>query len=214
MKCIKEWYLKLLKKECLFCHNKEILHDDFKNKSEHDEMINNIKNGIKYINKSKLQFVEHFLMTKTHKNSKIIFCSQFPKIFDDLTKLLKKYNIKFIELDNGNIDEISENVFEYNYGNIHVLLLNSNLFGCGLNLQITTDILFLHKTQHELQTQIIGRAQRPGRKNKLAVWFLMHENEHYYKEKIINEVHEKCHTLEENNINIIQYDNDDKVSYL
>ena len=213
-KCVKEWFLKLLKKECLFCHNNEILYDDFKNKKQHNEMTNNIRNGIKYINKSKLQFVENFIMTKTHKNSKIIFCSQFPKIFDDLVKLLKKYNIKFIELDNGNINDIENNINEYNYGNIHVLLLNSNLFGCGLNLEITTDILFLHKTQHELQTQIIGRAQRPGRKNKLSVWFLMHENEHYYKEKINNEVHEKCHTLEENNINIIQYINDDKVSYL
>ena len=212
-KCIKEWYYKLLKKECLFCHNNEILFDDFKNKVQHNEMSNNIKNGIKYINKSKLQFVEHFLMTKTHKNSKIIFCSQFPKIFNDLTKLLVKYKIEFIELDNGNISDIDNNVFEYNYGNIHVLLLNSNLFGCGLNLQITTDILFLHKTEHELQSQIIGRAQRPGRKNKLAVWFLMHENEHYFKEKN-NHVIEQNNIFEDFNINIIQDENDDKVSYL
>jgi len=215
-KCIKEWYYKLLKKECLFCHNKEILHDDFKNKAEHEEMINNIKNGIKYINKSKLQFVEHFLITKTHKNSKIIFCSQFPKIFHDLTKLLKKYNIQFIELDNGNISEIDNNVFEYNYGNIHVLLLHSNLFGCGLNLQITTDILFLHKTEHDLQNQIIGRAQRPGRNNKLSVWFLMHENEHYFHEKntmdiIINHSSTLIHNED---INIVQYDDDECVTMI
>lgn len=213
-KCIKEWYFKLLKKECLFCHNKEILHDDFKNKTQHDEMTDNLKNGVKYINKSKLQFVEHFLMTKTHKNSKIIFCSQFPKIFNDLTKLLEKYNIKFIELDNGNISDIDKNVFEYNYGNIHVLLLNSNLFGCGLNLQITTDILFLHKTEHELQTQIIGRAQRPGRKNKLCTWFLMHENEHYYQEKNLIEEHVVENNLNDYHINIIQNDHDDKITYL
>ena len=214
-KCIKEWYFKLLKKECLFCHNNEILHDDFKNKEQHDEMMNNIKNGIKYINKSKLQFVEHFLMTKTHKNSKIIFCSQFPKIFNDLIKLLEKYNIHHIELDNGNINDITKSINDYNYGNVHVLLLNSNLFGCGLNLQITTDILFLHKTQHELQTQIIGRAQRPGRKNKLAVWFLMHENEHYFKDKNIDiEQKNSSNFLNNFNINIIQDLDDDKVTYL
>lgn len=212
--CVKEWFLKLLKKECLFCHNKEILYDDFKNKVQHDEMLNNIKNGIKYINKSKLQFVEHFLMTKTHKNSKIIFCSQFPKIFDDLTKLLKKYNIKFIELDNGNISDINKNVYEYNFGNIHVLLLNSNLFGCGLNLEITTDILFLHKTQHELQTQIIGRAQRPGRSNKLSVWFLMHENEHYFKDKIQEPFLHDNININSFNIEIIQNVQDDKITLL
>ena len=91
--------------------------------------------------------------------------------------------------------------------------MNSNLFGCGLNLQITTDILFLHKTEHELQSQIIGRAQRPGRKNKLAVWFLMHENEHYFKEKNIDII-EQNNIFEDFKINIIEYDNDDKVSYL
>ena len=74
----------------------------------------NIKNGIKYINKSKLQFIEHFIMTKTHKNSKIIFCSQFTKIFNELIILLNKYKINFIELDNGNINDINQNIFNYN----------------------------------------------------------------------------------------------------
>ena len=91
--------------------------------------------------------------------------------------------------------------------------MNSNLFGCGLNLENSTDILFLHKTGHELQTQIIGRAQRPGRKNKLNVWFLMHENEHYYQEKknseiVINDKND-VHTIE-----IIQDINDEKMTLL
>ena len=45
----------------------------------------------------------------------------------DLIILLKEFTIPFIELDNGNINDINKNVFEYNYGNTHVLLLNSNL---------------------------------------------------------------------------------------
>ena len=219
-KCIQEWYFKLLKKECLFCHNHEILHDDFKNKKNHEKMMDNIKNGIRYINKSKLEFIEHFLMTKVHVHSKIIFCSQFPKIFNDLKKMLEKYNIGFIELDDGNIDDINKNIFEYHYGNISVLLMNSNHFGCGLNLQISSDVLFLHKTGHELQTQIIGRAQRPGRKNKLNVWFVMHENEHYYQEKIQNNneinklIKNKTVDYSKMKINIIQNENDSKITYL
>jgi hypothetical protein len=58
------------------------------------------------------------------------------------------------------------------------LLLNSNLYGCGLDLQITNDIVFLHKTDDNLKKQIIGRAQRPNRKTKLNIWHIMHENEH------------------------------------
>lgn len=206
-KCIHEWYYQLLKKECLFCHNQEILHDDFKNKSEHQEMTKNIQNGIRYINKSKLEFIEYFLMTKVHRHSKIIFCSQFPKIFNDLKKMLEKYNIGYIELDDGNIEGIQKNIFEYHYGNIHVLLLNSNLFGCGLNLQISTDVLFLHKTDHELQRQIIGRAQRPGRKNRLQVWFIMHENEHYYIEK------KKIYSIEKKETSSISIIEDDNKQY-
>ena len=219
-KCIQEWYYKLLKKECLFCHNHEILHDDFKNKEGHDEMMNNMKNGVKYINKSKLEFIEYFLMTKVHKHSKIIFCSQYVKIFNDLKKMLNQFKIGYIELDDGNMEDINKNIFEYHYGNISVLLMNSNLFGCGLNLQISSDVLFLHKTSHDLQTQIIGRAQRPGRKNKLNVWYFMHENEHYIQEiqekKEIQEIpkSEKLIDYSKLNIKIIENKNDTQCTYL
>jgi hypothetical protein len=43
--------------------------------------------------------------------------------------------------------------------------------------------LFLHKTETELEKQIIGRAQRMGRKNKLNIWYIMHENESIIKSK-------------------------------
>ena len=41
---------------------KPFIGDDFKNKSEHQEMTKNIQNGIRYINKSKLEFIEYFIM--------------------------------------------------------------------------------------------------------------------------------------------------------
>jgi SNF2 family DNA or RNA helicase len=78
-------------------------------------------------------------------------------------------SIKYIELDDGNICAIDLSINRYIYGNINVLLLNSNLFGCGLNLQCTNDIVFLHKTDENLEKQIIGRAQRYGRKNRLNI---------------------------------------------
>ena len=86
--------------------------------------------------------------------------------------------------------EINDSIYEYKYGDVKFMLLNSNLFGCGLDLQITSDIVFLHKTEHNLQKQIIGRAYRPNRKNKLNVWFIMHENEDEIKitKKINNNI--------------------------
>jgi len=178
--CLEEWYYKLLKKKCLFCLKEDILYEDFKNEKGHEETKLNINIGIKYIDKNKIEFLEYFIQTKMYSNCKIIFCSKYIRIFNDIKILFEKYHIKYLELDDGNIESINESVKKYTYGNINALLLNSNLFGCGLNLQCTTDILFLHRTEEKLEKQIIGRAQRLGRLNKLNIWYLMHENERTY----------------------------------
>jgi hypothetical protein len=175
--CLKEWYRKLLNKECLYCHNSEVLFEDFKNEKEQEETRLNLLDGVKYTRKTKIEFIEYFIKTKIYSNAKIIFCSNYIRIFNDIKKLFLHYGVKFIELDDGNIYDINKSVNEYKNGNINVLLLNSNLFGCGLNLECTTDILFLHKTESTLEKQIIGRAQRPGRRVRLNIWYIMHDNE-------------------------------------
>ena len=178
LNCVQDWFLKLFKKECLFCHDKSILYEDFKNKLQHEDVLKNIKKGVRYTRYSKQEFLKYFIISKINSKSKIIFCSQYPKIFKILIDLLTEYRISYVELDNGNINEIYESINNYIYGNHKVLLLNSNLYGCGLDLQITNDIVFLHKTDDSLKKQIIGRAQRPNRKTKLNIWHIMHENEH------------------------------------
>ena len=193
--CLKEWYHKLLKDNCLFCSKDEILFEDFKNEIQHEETKLNTQSGIKYTKKTKIEFLEYFIRTKIFSNNKIIFCSNYVRIFNDIKKLFEKYNIKHIELDDGNINSINESIKEYTFGNINVLLLNSNLFGCGLNLQCTTDIIFLHKTEEILEKQIIGRSQRFGRNNKLNIWYLMHENE-----KIIKTIKHKKNMFYTNNL--------------
>jgi hypothetical protein len=175
--CLKDWYHKLIKEKCLFCGKDDILYEDFKNEKMYEEMRLNEKDGVKYTRKTKLEFLEYFIRTKVYSNCKIIFCSNYIRIFNDIKKLFKNYGINYIELDDGNIYSINRSITDYSLGNINVLLLNSNLFGCGLNLECTTDIVFLHKTESTLEKQIIGRAQRPGRKNKLNIWYIMHENE-------------------------------------
>jgi len=185
--CLKEWYHKLLKESCLYCNKEEVLFEDFKNDKQYEEMRLNEKSGVKYTKKTKNEFIEYFIRTKIYAQCKVIFCSNYIRIFNDMIKTLNKYNIKFIELDDGNEENINISINEYVNGNVNVLLLNSNLFGCGLNLQCTTDILFLHKTETQLEKQIIGRAQRMGRKSKLNVWYIMHENETIIKSKKNND---------------------------
>lgn len=195
-KCVNDWFLKLYKKECLFCHDRSILYEDFKNEQQHQDMLTNIKNGLKYTKKSKQEFLKYFIIAKINSMSKVIFCSEHPKIFKDLIHLLKEYHISYVELDNGNIQEIYDSINNYVFGNHNVLLLNSNLYGCGLNLEVTSDIVFLHKTHNNLKKQIIGRAYRPNRTQKLNIWHLMHENE--YKQEIQLKKNNDYHIIRDN----------------
>jgi len=59
-------------------------------------------------------------------------------------------------------------------------MCNSLLFGCGMNLEFATDIIFFHKMTNEMKNQVIGRCQRPGRRSILNIWYLMHDNENEY----------------------------------
>lgn len=175
--CLKEWYTKLLKTCCIYCNRKDILIEDFATTKQHQEIEINLKSCVKNTKKTKLQFIEYFIQTKIYNYCKVIFCSTYTNIFNTIRKLFQKYKINFLELDDGNIESINKSLYSYHYGNNNILLLNSNFFGCGLNLQCTTDIIFLHKTDENLEKQIIGRAQRPGRTSKLNIWYLFHKNE-------------------------------------
>ena len=42
---------------------------------------------------------------------------------------------------------------------------------------MTSDVIIYHRMSKDLETQIIGRAQRPGRTTSLKVHYLCYENE-------------------------------------
>ncbi len=92
-------------------------------------------------------------------------------------ELLNKENVKNSLLDGGNTDAVNEILQDYKNSDLKVLLINSITEGCGLNLSETTHILFMHKTEKRLIEQIIGRAQRYGRTNRLHIIALLNSNE-------------------------------------
>ena len=83
----------------------------------------------------------------------------------------------FIELDGGNISEMQKILNAYRNGSVQVLLVNSSFYGCGMNLENTTDVIFYHKTETVMYKQVIGRAQRPGRTTCLNVHNLLYLQE-------------------------------------
>jgi hypothetical protein len=113
--CLNIWYKTLYKKECLICHKDDILLDDFKNKKQHEEMLSNIKNGYKYIKKSKIQFLEYFISTKIINNPslKLIIFSDYINSFIEIKQLFNKSNILYTEFDGGNISQIENQLLEF-----------------------------------------------------------------------------------------------------
>jgi hypothetical protein len=49
--------------------------------------------------------------------------------------------------------------------------------GAGMNLENTTHLVFMHKTEEKFIQQVIGRAQRFGRKTPLNIIMLFNKNE-------------------------------------
>jgi len=74
-------------------------------------------------------------------------------------------------------NSVNETIRKYRSDELDALLVNSRNYGSGLNLENTTDVILFHKFENQLEQQIIGRAQRPGRTSVLNVWYLLNENE-------------------------------------
>lgn len=106
---------------------------------------------------------------------KVLIFSEYDYVFKNLIDVVKELNAEYGFLK-GN--SIGKNVVRYkNESGLNILFVNPMAYGSGLNLENTTDIIMFHKLNEQVTKQVIGRAQRPGRKDKLHVWFLLHDNE-------------------------------------
>jgi hypothetical protein len=105
-------------------------------------------------------------------------------IFNDNTNVLIRYQahleskgIKTKMLDGGSQITIEKTLKEYKEGDIQVLLLNSMIEGAGMNLENTSHLLFMHKTEEVFINQVVGRAQRFGRTKPLNIILLFNDSE-------------------------------------
>jgi hypothetical protein len=119
------------------------------------------------------KFLELILTTD---NKKWLVFSNYDASFTKLELLLKSNNISYSKLS-GSVAHIDNVIKDFDNGKIKVLLLNAINFGMGLNLQMASDILIFHNLTTELEKQVIGRAQRPGRNGTLSIHYLCHSNE-------------------------------------
>lgn len=108
---------------------------------------------------------------KNNPTGKFLIFSDYDYTFNIIHNILKENSISYSQLK-GNITQIQHIINEYKIGYLQVIFLNSNYSGSGINLQETTDIILYHELCSSSVTQVIGRANRIGRKIPLHVHHL------------------------------------------
>jgi hypothetical protein len=116
-------------------------------------------------------------LLKAKPKGKFLLFASYDKTFDNINKHLTENNIKHSRLVGSNV-VINAIIRRFETNEVNVLMLNAQHYGSGLNLQMATDVIIYHGLSLELETQVIGRAQRLGRTEPLNVYYLLNDNEH------------------------------------
>ena len=150
------------------------------------ELPSEINNDIleEYFNKkvntednTKLEnFNNIFTILKQLKNTKTLVFSEYPKIFEEAQISLQSQNVSYSFI-RGNSNTINKRLDRFKSGEISTLFADPKYYGSGLNLEMTTDIIICHKFDSDIEKQVIGRAQRVGRKEPLRVWYIVNDKE-------------------------------------
>jgi hypothetical protein len=149
-----------------------IVHDlnDKKLKSEGKEL------DLKYnIFKDKLDGLS-FILKQLNKNSKILISSGPTANYHIVENIVKNFGYSIRKLE-GSIFTKNKVLDEFKIGNLNVLYLPAYDAGSGLNIVNTTDLILLHTMTEGYTNQVIGRAQRLGRKTRLTIWKILYEDE-------------------------------------
>ena len=113
---------------------------------------------------------------KKNITKRFIIFSEFEGGIVNIKELFEKESINYMELK-GSEYRIKNITEKFQNRDINILLLNAKYSGAGLNLQYTDEIILFHRMSKDLESQVIGRAQRIGRTSKLAVNYLCYSNE-------------------------------------
>jgi len=168
-KCIMKWHK--TNDSCPLCRTKidfsKLVYinsdkDDNKKKKKKDKPLTKIEQIVKIINDK--------------KKGKFIIFSEDDLTFTFIRSSLCANNINCLELK-GSIRTREKTLAKFKNSDETIsLFLNSKNNGAGINLQECTDIVLYHTMSKSVTTQIIGRANRIGRKEKLFIHHLCIDN--------------------------------------
>ena len=110
------------------------------------------------------------------KTPRILIFSDFPQTFDNIRTNIEK--AKMIQASiSGTPAHINNVLNDFENGKINILMLDSQHYGSGLNLQSANFVILYHRMSKEVETQVIGRAHRFGRTEPLTVIYLINQTE-------------------------------------
>jgi hypothetical protein len=113
-------------------------------------------------------------------SKKWIICNDSSPAINRAMDMLKEMGGKCIMLDGGSAPAIQKAITAYKDDSpdaAQVLFLNSKLEAVGMNLENTSNLLFMHATSSQLVQQVVGRAQRYGRDGSLHIIGLFNTDE-------------------------------------
>jgi hypothetical protein len=126
---------------------------------------------------NKIDNLENILKTKISIDKRILIFSQHEGNLSTISNAFKNAGRLNLEPVKGSINHIQNLIEQYNNGSIPNLFLNASYCGSGLNLEKTDVVIIMHKMSPDNLNQVIGRAQRLGRKTKLDIYYLYAKNE-------------------------------------
>tara|TARA_B110000438_G_C15646216_1_gene577577 strand:- start:59 stop:901 length:843 start_codon:yes stop_codon:yes gene_type:complete len=163
--CILKWLKK--KNTCPLCRSKinkdSIIYLQNENETENDSTP---------VEKKLTKNEMIVKLIQDNKEGKFIIFSSHDETFNIIRNTFLQTKIEYGEV-RGRASTRRRKINDFKNGKTRVIFLNSKNNGAGINLQEATDIILYHQMNNDLETQIIGRANRIGRNTTLKVHHLI-----------------------------------------
>ena len=122
------------------------------------------------------EMLKYISSVHTDEPARVLIFSDYRETFDKIMPCIRDCGMTYEKL-HGNPGHINNCINRYETGDLNILMLDSVHFGSGLNLQCTDYLILFHRMRKDTETQVVGRAQRYGRKNPLKIIYMVYENE-------------------------------------
>lgn len=168
--CLKTWLLKTCPGQCPTCCSDCSEQDGFTDSTQ-DIVSSPVACGLN----DKMEEFKMILENEVSRpDFRILIFSDMTGTFLKVCPILKEREIQYAEIE-GNQYTMDRAMADYKSGKKPVLLVDAQSYGAGMNMEMTSAVIIMHKTERE--PQVIGRAQRLGRKDELHVHHLLYSCE-------------------------------------